>query len=47
MNKILLLDGNSMLLRAYYGTLGRGLMMSDSGVVTNAVYGFQRCLTKP
>ncbi len=46
MNKILLLDGNSMLFRAYYGTLGRGLMMSDSGVVTNAVYGFSTMLEK-
>lgn len=46
MNKILLLDGNSMLFRAYYGTLGRGLMMSDSGVVTNAVYGFSTMLNK-
>ena len=46
MNKLLLLDGNSMLFRAYYGTLARGHMMSESGVVTNAVYGFSTMLNK-
>lgn len=46
MKKILLLDGNSMLFRAYYGTLSRGHMMSKSGVVTNAVYGFSTMLNK-
>ena len=46
MKKILLLDGNSMLFRAYYGTLGRGHMMSKSGHVTNAVYGFSTMLNK-
>ena len=40
MRKILLIDGNSMLFRAYYGTMSRGYMRSSSGVPTNAVYGF-------
>ncbi len=40
MKKILLIDGNSMLFRAYYGTMSRGYMRSSSGVPTNAVYGF-------
>ncbi|QIK70210.1 DNA polymerase I [Erysipelothrix sp. HDW6C] len=46
MNKLLLIDGNSMLFRAYYGTLSRGYMTSSTGVVTNAVYGFSTMLTK-
>lgn len=46
MNKLLLIDGNSMLFRAYYGTLSRGYMKSSSGVVTNAVYGFSTMLAK-
>ncbi|HLV49828.1 MAG TPA: DNA polymerase I, partial [Erysipelothrix sp.] len=32
--------------RAYYGTMTRGLMMSTSGVPTNAVYGFSTMLNK-
>lgn len=46
MAKLLLIDGNSMLFRAYYGTLSRGLMKSGSGVVTNAVFGFSTMLHK-
>ena len=46
MKKLLLIDGNSMLFRAYYGTQGRGPMLSRDGTVTNAVYGFSTMLTK-
>lgn len=46
MKQILLLDGNSMLFRAYYGTFSRGPMMSQSGFATNAVYGFSTMLNK-
>lgn len=46
MKQILLIDGNSMLFRAYYGTQSRGLMMSRDGVVTNAVYGFSTMINK-
>lgn len=46
MKKLLLIDGNSMLFRAYYGTQGRGPMLSRDGTVTNAVYGFSVMLTK-
>ena len=46
MKKLLLIDGNSMLFRAYYGTLARGTMTSSSGVTTNAVYGFSTMLKK-
>ncbi len=46
MRKILLIDGNSMLFRAYYGTMQRGYMRSSSGVPTNAVYGFSTMFAK-
>lgn len=46
MRKILLIDGNSMLFRAYYGTQSRGLMRSSSGVATNAVFGFSTMLNR-
>lgn len=46
MKKLLLIDGNSMLFRAYYGTRARGPMLSSSGVATNAVYGFSTMLNK-
>lgn len=44
---ILLVDGNSMLFRAYYATLYSGANMHTStGVSTNAVYGFVNMLNK-
>lgn len=46
MRKILLIDGNSMLFRAYYGTFSRGPMRSSNGVATNAVYGFSTMLNR-
>lgn len=46
MKKILLIDGYSMLFRAYYGTFSRGLMRSSTGIPTNAVYGFSTMLNK-
>jgi DNA polymerase I len=46
MRKILLIDGNSMLFRAYYGTFSRGAMRSSNGVATNAVYGFSTMLNR-
>lgn len=46
MKKLLLIDGNSMLFRAYYGTRARGPMYSNAGVPTNAVYGFSTMLNK-
>lgn len=46
MKKLLLIDGNSMLFRAYYGTQSRGPMTSRDGTTTNAVYGFSTMLTK-
>lgn len=44
---ILLIDGNSMLFRAYYATLYGGANMSTkNGIATNAVYGFVNMINK-
>lgn len=44
---ILLIDGNSMLFRAYHATAYRGNFMSTSnGIPTNAVYGFANMINK-
>ena len=44
--KILLIDGNSMLFRAYYGTIYTRRMSTSTGLPTNAVYGFVTMLHK-
>ena len=46
MNKLLLLDGNSMLFRAYYATLYSHRMSTSNGIPTNAVFGFIMMLNK-
>lgn len=46
MEKILLIDGNSMLFRAYYATKFTRPMISQMGVKTNAVFTFSNMLTK-
>ena len=46
MSKLVLIDGNSIMNRAFYGIMGgRGLMTSD-GMYTNAIYGFLAILFK-
>lgn len=40
MKDLLLIDGNSMLFRAYYATLYTRMMRTRNGIPTNAVYGF-------
>lgn len=47
MKNLLLMDGNSMLFRAYYATLysGKG-MRTSQGIPTNAVYGFISMVNK-
>ncbi|MBR2829496.1 MAG: hypothetical protein IKE68_03000, partial [Solobacterium sp.] len=40
MKKLLLVDGNSMLFRAYYATAYGRKMTSPEGIPTNAVFGF-------
>lgn len=43
--KILLIDGNSMVNRAFYATMGR-MMKTPTGISTNAVYGFFQIMFK-
>lgn len=46
MAKILLIDGNSILNRAFYGIMGSKMLMTEDGVYTNAVYGFLAIMFK-
>lgn len=40
MKKILLIDGNSILNRAYFAMMGRNMLTTADGIYTNAVFGF-------
>lgn len=44
--KLMLVDGNSILNRAYYGLKGSSMLSTSEGVYTNAVYGFINILLK-
>lgn len=46
MAKILLIDGNSMLFRAYFATIYGRPMTTSSGIPTNAIFGFASMLQK-
>ena len=46
MKKLLLIDGNSMLFRAYYATVYGQSMSTSLGIPTNAIYGFALMLQK-
>lgn len=46
MKKLLLIDGNSMLFRAYFATAYGPVMSTTGGIPTNAVFGFITMLTK-
>ncbi len=46
MKKLLLVDGNSMLFRAYYATAYGARMTTSQGLPTNAVFGFANMLQK-
>ena len=46
MNKLLLIDGNSIINRAFYGIMGIKMLMTEDGTYTNAVYGFLSILFK-
>lgn len=46
MEKLLLIDGNSMLFRAYYATVYSKTMSTKSGIPTNAIYGLALMLNK-
>ena len=46
MSKILGIDGNSIMNRAFYGIMGRNIMKTSTGIYTNALYGFLAILNK-
>jgi DNA polymerase-1 len=46
MNEMLLIDGNSMLFRAYYATSYTMMMRTSDGTPTNAVFAFNNMLNK-
>lgn len=46
MEKLMLVDGNSILNRAFYGLRGGQLLATSDGLYTNAVYGFINILNK-
>ena len=49
-NKIYVIDGNSLLFRAYYATAGYGdeasIMQTKLGIPTNAIFAFSNMITK-
>ena len=46
MDKFVLIDGNSIINRAFYGIMGNKMLMTEDGTYTNAVYGFLSILFK-
>ncbi len=46
MSKLLGIDGNSIMNRAFYGIMGRNIMRTSTGIFTNALYGFLSILNK-
>ena len=46
MSKLVLIDGNSILNRAFYGIMGSKMLSTSDGKYTNAVYGFLAILFK-
>ncbi|MCX8130146.1 MAG: DNA polymerase I [Clostridia bacterium] len=44
--KLMIIDGNSILNRAFYGLQGKQLLATSEGLYTNAVYGFLNILYK-
>ncbi len=46
MEKLVVIDGNNILNRAFYGIMGSKMLMTSDGKYTNAVYGFLAILFK-
>ena len=46
MSRLLVIDGNSIINRAFYGIMGNKMLMTADGTYTNAVYGFLAILFK-
>lgn len=46
MKKLVLIDGNSIMNRAFYGIMGSKMLTTKDGIHTNAIYGFLAILFK-
>ncbi len=46
MPRLVLIDGNSILNRAFYGIMGTNMLKTEDGTYTNAVYGFLAIMFK-
>ena len=46
MEKVLLIDGNSIMNRAFYGIMGNKMLTTKNGMYTNAIYGFLSIMFK-
>ena len=46
MKKLAVIDGNSILNRAFYGIMSSKMLQTADGTFTNAVYGFLSILFK-
>lgn len=46
MPRLVLIDGNSILNRAFYGIMGTHMLQTEDGTYTNAVYGFLAIMFK-
>ena len=46
MEKLVVIDGNSIMNRAFYGIMGSKMLTTEDGTYTNAVYGFLAILFK-
>lgn len=46
MSKLVAIDGNSIMNRAFYGIMNSKLLMTSDGIYTNAIYGFLSILNK-
>jgi len=46
LKKLVLIDGNSILNRAFYGIMGSKMLIASDGTHTNAIYGFLSILFK-
>ena len=44
--KVMLIDGNSILNRAFYGLQGKEILATSDGLFTNAVFGFINIMNK-
>ena len=45
-DKLMLIDGNSILNRAFYGLQGKNLLATTDGLYTNGIFGFVNILSK-